>query len=183
MPAATGRTTLLKISIATRKRARAMPRWRLRSWRPSTQPGHTYGSKPCRKGSGLIRCACRPSRAGNRGRLGSRPAARGVAGLCRPRNQLRFVEVEATGPIPPRATNQGRRQMLRTAFAIAVAGLIFAAVSGPSQAAPLAPLPAGITAHLNDLTDVAWRRCWRDRWGRMRCHRCWRDRWGRVRCR
>jgi len=31
--------------------------------------------------------------------------------------------------------------MLRTVFAIAVAGLIFAAVSGTAQAAPIAPLP------------------------------------------
>jgi hypothetical protein len=44
--------------------------------------------------------------------------------------------------------------MLRTVFAIAVAGLIFAAVSGTAQAAPMAPLPAGITAGLTDLTDV-----------------------------
>ena len=31
--------------------------------------------------------------------------------------------------------------MLRTVFAIAVAGLIFTAVSGTAQAAPIAPLP------------------------------------------
>ncbi|MGA9559918.1 MAG: hypothetical protein WBR32_02640 [Pseudolabrys sp.] len=36
--------------------------------------------------------------------------------------------------------------MLRTVLAIAVAGLIFAAVSGTAQAAPGAPLPAGVTA-------------------------------------
>ena len=72
--------------------------------------------------------------------------------------------------------------MLRTVFAIAVAGLIFADLSGIAQAAPVAPLPAGITAGLSDLTDVSWRRCWRDRWGRMHCRRCWRDGWGRVRC-
>jgi hypothetical protein len=73
--------------------------------------------------------------------------------------------------------------MLRIAFATVFAGLIFAAVPGSTQAAPIAPPPAGIAVHLNDVTDVAWRRCWRDRWGRLHCRHCWRDRWGRVRCR
>jgi hypothetical protein len=72
--------------------------------------------------------------------------------------------------------------MLRTVFAMAVAGLIFAAVSGPAQAAPIAPLPPGYTVDLGILSDVAWRNCWRDRWGRLPCRRCWRDGWGRVRC-
>lgn len=72
--------------------------------------------------------------------------------------------------------------MRRTVFAIAVAGLIFAAVSGTAQAAPGTPLPSGVTAELNYLTDASWRRCWRDRWGRLHCRRCWRDGWGRVRC-
>ena len=71
--------------------------------------------------------------------------------------------------------------MLRTVFAIAVAGLIFVAVSGTAQAAPVVPLPAGVTADISYLTDV--RRCWRDRWGRLHWRRCWRDSWGRVRCR
>jgi hypothetical protein len=39
--------------------------------------------------------------------------------------------------------------MRRTVFAIAVAGLIFAAVSGTAQAAPGTPLPSGVTAELN----------------------------------
>jgi len=74
--------------------------------------------------------------------------------------------------------------MSRTLFAIAVTGLIIAVVSGTAQSAPLLPPSPGITAHLtNDLTDVAWRRCWRDRWGRLHCRRCWRDAWGRVHCR
>jgi hypothetical protein len=73
--------------------------------------------------------------------------------------------------------------MLRSVFMIAIAGLILAAVSGIAPAAPIAPPPAGMTAHLGDLTDVSWRRCWRDRWGRLHCRRCWRDGWGRVRCR
>jgi len=36
--------------------------------------------------------------------------------------------------------------MIRTVFAMAAATLIFAAVSGTSQAAPIAPLPAGVAA-------------------------------------
>ena len=60
--------------------------------------------------------------------------------------------------------------MLRTVCAVAVAGLIFAAVSGSAQAAPLAPLPAAATAGFDNLTDVQWgRNCWRDRWGRVHC--------------
>jgi hypothetical protein len=72
--------------------------------------------------------------------------------------------------------------MLRITLAIAVAGLIFVAVSGAAQATPITPLPANALTDVNILTDVAWRRCWRDRWGRLHCRRCWRDRWGRVRC-
>ena len=44
--------------------------------------------------------------------------------------------------------------MLRTVFAFAIAGLIFAAVSGTARAAPVAPLPAGVTTDLSYLTDV-----------------------------
>ena len=74
--------------------------------------------------------------------------------------------------------------MLRTAFAISTAGLVLATLSGtPAQAAPIPPLTSGITANVSDVTDVSWRRCWRDRWGRRHCRTCWRDRWGRVRCR
>jgi hypothetical protein len=76
--------------------------------------------------------------------------------------------------------------MLRTVFAIGIAGLIFAGESGTTQAAPILPLPAAATADLNNLTDVQWRRCWRDRWGRLHCRggrHCWRDRWGRRHCR
>ena len=73
--------------------------------------------------------------------------------------------------------------MLRTVTTMVLAGLVLAAVGG-AQAAPIAPLPAGsITAALNNLTDVSWRSCWRDRWGRMHCRRCWRDSRGRVHCR
>jgi hypothetical protein len=44
--------------------------------------------------------------------------------------------------------------MLRPVFMIAIAGLILAAVSGIAPAAPIAPPPAGMMAHLSDLTDV-----------------------------
>ena len=73
--------------------------------------------------------------------------------------------------------------MLRTLFAVAITGLVFAAVSGTAHAAPIAPLPPGYTVDLGILSDVSWRRCWRDRWGQLHCRRCWRDSWGRVRCR
>jgi hypothetical protein len=92
--------------------------------------------------------------------------------------------------------------MLRTLFAIGIAGLIFAGGSATTQAAPILPLPAAATAGLDNVTDVQWgRRCWRDRWGRLHCRGgwgpgwgapgwgggwgrdCWRDRWGRLHCR
>src|SRR4029079_12722855 len=98
--------------------------------------------------------------------------------------------------------------MLRILFAIGIAGLVFAGGSGTTQAAPIAPLPAAGTASVDNMLDVQWgRRCWRDRWGRVRCRggggwgpgwndwgwsggpgwgggrRCWHDRWGRTHCR
>jgi len=39
---------------------------------------------------------------------------------------------------------------------------------------------AGIVADMSIMSDIAWRRCWRDRWERLHCRRCWRDSWGRV---
>ena len=97
--------------------------------------------------------------------------------------------------------------MLRIVFAIGVAGLVFAGGSRTTQAAPILPLPVAATPGVDNLTDVQWgRRCWRDRWGRVRCRggggpgwggpgwgawgagpgwggrNCWRDRWGQVRC-
>src|SRR5262252_893292 len=98
--------------------------------------------------------------------------------------------------------------MLRTMFAIGIAGLIFAGGPVTTQAAPILPLPGAATAAVDNMTDVQWgRRCWRDRWGRLRCggggwgpgwgawgagpgwgggpgwgRNCWRDPWGRVRC-
>jgi len=63
--------------------------------------------------------------------------------------------------------------MIRTVVATAVAALVFAAVSGTSQAAPIAPLPAGIAADAShgSVTHVWWhhRHCWRGRWGHVHC--------------
>src|SRR5262249_20711206 len=102
--------------------------------------------------------------------------------------------------------------MLRILFALGIAALVYTGGSGTTQAAPILPLPAAATAGTNNMIDVQWgRRCWRDRWGRLRCaggwrrgwgpgwgggswamgpgwgggwgRSCWRDRWGRVRCR
>jgi ABC-type glycerol-3-phosphate transport system substrate-binding protein len=67
--------------------------------------------------------------------------------------------------------------MTRTFFAMAVAGLLLAAVSGTSQAAPIAPLPAAAAADHSGVTQVYWHR-WHRGWHR----RCWRGRWGRVHC-
>jgi hypothetical protein len=64
--------------------------------------------------------------------------------------------------------------MTRTIFAMAVAGLIFAAVPGTSQAAPIAPI-AGVTAtDTGHLTQVRW-------WGWR--HHCWRGWRGYLHCR
>jgi hypothetical protein len=71
--------------------------------------------------------------------------------------------------------------MTRAAFAFIVAGFILGTVP-TAHAAPIALPPAGFTADIGIVSDVSWRRCWRDRWGRRRCVTCRRDRWGRVRC-
>ncbi|HUI15472.1 MAG TPA: hypothetical protein VL048_18600 [Xanthobacteraceae bacterium] len=65
--------------------------------------------------------------------------------------------------------------MIRTVFAMAVATLLMAAVSGTSQAAPIAPLPANVAAGDHGaVTHVWWyrhyRHCWRGRYGRLHCH-------------
>jgi len=75
--------------------------------------------------------------------------------------------------------------MTRTIFAMAVAGMIFAAVSGTSQAAPIAPLPAGVANDSGAITQVYWRGGWHGGgyWHRPYWHRrCWVGRWGRVHC-
>lgn len=64
--------------------------------------------------------------------------------------------------------------MIRTVFAVGLAALVFGAVSGVSQAAPIAPLPAGVAneAASGHITQVwcGWRcRHWHH-W--CRWHRC-----------
>jgi hypothetical protein len=59
--------------------------------------------------------------------------------------------------------------MIRTVFTMAVAGLIFAAGSGTSKAAPIAPLTAAITADGNVMRVASVKRCWRDRAGHAHC--------------
>jgi hypothetical protein len=79
--------------------------------------------------------------------------------------------------------------MTRMIFAMAVAGLLFAAVSGTSQAAPIAPLPEGVTSETGGLTQVYWRhyghayghRHYGYAYGHRHRH-CWRGRWGHVHC-
>jgi hypothetical protein len=73
--------------------------------------------------------------------------------------------------------------MPKTAVAAALAALILAAVAPAAQAMPMTPHHSMIAGLNSDIQDVQSRRCWRDRWGRLRCRACWRDRWGRVRCR
>jgi hypothetical protein len=48
--------------------------------------------------------------------------------------------------------------MLRTIFAVAISSLVLAAISGASQATPIAPLPAGVAsdAAAGNVTQVHW---------------------------
>jgi hypothetical protein len=72
--------------------------------------------------------------------------------------------------------------MLRTMFAIVAAGLMLAAVSGTSQAVPIAPLPAGVTSETSGLTQVYWHH-YGHRYGHhYGHHHCWRGRWGHMHC-
>jgi Spy/CpxP family protein refolding chaperone len=69
--------------------------------------------------------------------------------------------------------------MKKTVFALAVAAIALAAVPA-AQAAPVAPLPAGVaTANGNVVHVQFW---W---WHHHRWHHrhCWRGRYGRLRCR
>jgi ABC-type glycerol-3-phosphate transport system substrate-binding protein len=64
-------------------------------------------------------------------------------------------------------------KMTRTVFAMAAAALLTLAVSGTSQAAPIAP-PAGVNSSDNGaVTPVYWyrhhRHCWRGYYGRVHC--------------
>jgi hypothetical protein len=66
-------------------------------------------------------------------------------------------------------TPQGEIPMTRTVFAMAVAGLIFGALSETPHAAPLASFTR-IGPHHGGLTTVAWRHvCVRNNWGRLHC--------------
>jgi hypothetical protein len=60
--------------------------------------------------------------------------------------------------------------MLRTVFALAVATLVLVAVSGTSQAAPIAPL-SGVTTDSGQVTKVWYRHrhCWRGPYGHLHC--------------
>ncbi len=68
--------------------------------------------------------------------------------------------------------------MKRTLFAISIAALTLGAAS-IAQAAPIAPLPAGVTAAGNGVTHVQW--WWRHRHWHHR--HCWVGRYGRMHCR
>jgi hypothetical protein len=60
--------------------------------------------------------------------------------------------------------------MLKTAIAAALAALVLAAVTPTAHAAMSIPPHHSVFAGLSaDLQDAQWRRCWRDRWGRVRC--------------
>jgi hypothetical protein len=73
--------------------------------------------------------------------------------------------------------------MIRTVFAMAVATLAIAAVSGTSQAAPIAPLSAGVIADTPGVTPVYYHhRYYHHRYyyrHRHHYHRHWRHCWWR----
>ena len=72
--------------------------------------------------------------------------------------------------------------MFRTAIAIAFATLMVATVSGVSQAAPIAPLPAGVSANAH-VTQVRCWRCWHGGWHGGWHRHCWRGPYGHLHCR
>jgi hypothetical protein len=74
-----------------------------------------------------------------------------------------------------------RNGMTRTVFAMAAAALLMAAVSGTSQAVPIAPPAGNESADQGNLTPVYWYHR-HHYWHRHHRH-CWRGRWGRVHCR
>jgi ABC-type glycerol-3-phosphate transport system substrate-binding protein len=75
-------------------------------------------------------------------------------------------------------------KMTRIVFAMAVAAMLMLAVSGTSQAAPIAPLSGAVTADQSNVTPVYWyhHRWYHHRWYRHH-RRCWRGYYGRVHCR
>lgn len=72
--------------------------------------------------------------------------------------------------------------MRKAWIALAVAGAGLTVASVHATAAPLTPLSKSAICGPSEVSNIRWRRCWRDRWGRTRCQWCWRDRWGRVIC-
>jgi hypothetical protein len=66
--------------------------------------------------------------------------------------------------------------MIRTVFAMAVAALVLAAVSGTSQAAPIAPLPGARSIDAGNVTSVYYHyyhRHWRHCVWHRGYRRCW----------
>jgi hypothetical protein len=81
--------------------------------------------------------------------------------VCYAHGEHRFVAKEKT--------------MKRYVFAIAVAALTMTAVSGTSQAVPIAPLPSAITAPDSGLvTQARWYGHWHHWRGPARRHCWWR---------
>ena len=75
---------------------------------------------------------------------------------------LRFdlmAQLDRSPDVLPTDVPRGRTRMSRTILALGLAALVFAAFSGVSRAAPLAPLPAGVAR--NDFTPV---------WCHWHCH-------------
>ena len=62
--------------------------------------------------------------------------------------------------------------MKRTIFAFAVAAVTLAAVA-VTQAAPIAPLPAGVASGQSNLTQVWWRYHHHHCWWRYGYRHCW----------
>jgi hypothetical protein len=77
-----------------------------------------------------------------------------------------------------------RMKMTRTVFAMAVAATLTLAVSGASQAAPIAPLGGAVTADQSNVTPVYWHHhhWYHHHWYRHHRH-CWRGRYGHLHCR
>ena len=63
--------------------------------------------------------------------------------------------------------------MIRTVFAMAVAALVFAAVSGTSQAAPIAPLTGVTAAAAGSVTQVWYHHHHHHCWWRHGYRHCW----------
>jgi len=90
-------------------------------------------------------------------------------------------------------------KMTRIVFAMVVAAVLTLAVSGTSQAAPIAPLSSAVTADQSNVTPIYWyhhhwyhhhwyrhhyyhHRYYHHHWYRHHRH-CWRGYYGRLHCR